>query len=64
MNKYAIIRIGSKLDKALLSGENTSVSPVFTSFGMAETKRTESTRPELFRIVEIQYKQQTNRINK
>ncbi|MCP3670497.1 MAG: hypothetical protein GY814_08690 [Gammaproteobacteria bacterium] len=58
MNKYAIVRIGSKLDKALLSGENKSVSPVFTSFDIAETKRIESTRPELFRIVEIQYTQQ------
>ncbi len=57
MDQYALVRIGSKLDKALLSGEKKLASPVFTSFDLAETKRTESTRPELFRVVAIQITQ-------
>jgi len=51
---YAVVRIGSKTDKTLLSGEKKSTSPLFSKLDIAEAERLKSKKPELYRIAEIQ----------
>ena len=51
---YAVVRIGSKIDKTLLSGEKKSTSPLFSKLDIAEAERKKSKKPELYRIAEIQ----------
>ena len=51
---YAVVRIGSKIDKALLAGEKKSTTPLFSKLEIAEAERNKSKRPELYRIAQIQ----------
>ena len=50
---YAVVRVGSKLDKALLSGEMKSVSPLFDTQSAAEAQKKKSKKPWLFRVAKI-----------
>ena len=50
---YAVVRIGSKIDNDLLSGRKKSTSPLYSTCNIADKKRLDSTKPELFRVAEI-----------
>jgi len=51
--KYAVIRVGSRLDAALLKGCKKQASPLYSTFDRADTARCRSAQPALYRIAEI-----------